>query len=313
MVVHHMGKMVGRNTGSLKQNRILIVDRHIQRAANRILHLETLDLIFRQAHIAIGFEPDDIRRAGSQLGFDFFHGEIAALCPLAVDAGIRLLGLLLRVDLRDVRFRHEARVGLSFHNQLLGETLVDRAAMALCVIAVVADVAVHRRALVKLNAEEAQRVDDDLDRAFYIAFVIGVLDSEKKFPAGLMRQPFVYERAVEITEVNETGRARSEPGDLRAGRQIAGRVHRLVIRGCLVDMRKQQLREFFIVHIVSSVGIDFCLASALPAALRHADLVYSLRLTSAQRPRGLCKLKGKTIISQICGMRILEFARVLPF
>lgn len=113
---------------------------------------------------------------------------------------------LLRVDLRDVFFRHETRVCLAIRDELFGEALINRAAMPSGVIAVVADIAVHRRTLVKLNVEEAQGVDDDLDRALYIAFVIGILDSEKKFPAGLMRQPFVYERAAEIAELNEPGR-----------------------------------------------------------------------------------------------------------
>ena len=77
--------------------------------------------------------------------------------------------------------------------------------MALGVIAVVADIAVHRRTLVKLNVEEAQGVDDDFHRA-HIAFVLGVLDSKEKFSTGLMCQPFVYERAAEIAELNEPGR-----------------------------------------------------------------------------------------------------------
>lgn len=113
---------------------------------------------------------------------------------------------LLHVDLRDVFFRHETRVCLAIRDELFGEALINRAAMALGVIAIVADIAVHRRTLVKLNVEEAQGVDDDFHRALHIAFVLGVLDSKEKFSTGLMCQPFVYERAAEIAELNEPGR-----------------------------------------------------------------------------------------------------------
>jgi len=138
---------------------------------------------------------------------------------------------------------------MALGNELLRKALINLAAVALRVVAVVADVAFHRRALIKIDAKESEGVDNHFNCAFYITLVIGILDSEEKSAAGLVSQSFVNKSTVKVSEMNEACRAWSESGYFRALRQLTLRIELFVIVRGFGDMRKQKLRKFFIIHI----------------------------------------------------------------
>ena len=138
---------------------------------------------------------------------------------------------------------------MTFGNELLRKALINLAAVALCVVAVVADVAFHRCPLIKIDAKKSKRVDNHFNCAFYITLVVGILDSEEKPAAGLMCQSLVDKSAVKVSKMNEACRAWSESGYFRALRQLALGIELFVIVRGFGDVRKQNLRKFFIIHI----------------------------------------------------------------
>ncbi len=238
VIVHNVREVICRNSSSLEDYRILVVYRHVEGAANRVLNLEALDLILWQAHVAVGLETDNVRLASCEIRLDFFHSEVSARSPLAVDARVCLLGFLFCVDVGNLFLRQEARICVSLGNELFRKALVDFASVALRVVAVLADIAGHSRALVEVDSEELERFDDYFNRAFDIALVIGILDSQEKLAARLVRESLVYECAVQVAKMYEPCRTRTEPRDLRTRRQIARRIHFLVVLWGFRDMRE---------------------------------------------------------------------------
>ena len=151
------------------------------------------------------------------------------------------------------------------------ERLIDRTALGLVVRTIVAGVcrrAVFTRcavgrasrcaaagAFIEADAEELQRVDDRIDGAFHIALVVRVFDPQVEGSRravgslALVGQTFIYERPVKVAQVDEAGGGGPQSRDDRAAFCIcARRVYGLVVFRCFIDLRKQQLRQFVVVH-----------------------------------------------------------------
>ena len=62
MVVHDMSKMIRRYAVSFKEDCILIVDRHRQRASDGVCDFEPLYLIFGKAHVAVRSQSYNVRQ-----------------------------------------------------------------------------------------------------------------------------------------------------------------------------------------------------------------------------------------------------------
>ena len=150
--------------------------------------------------VSVGFEADYIRLTGLDVFFDLLNGKAAALfCILAVDACRFLCSLLLLADLSQLVFRQEARIRHALAHQLLGEALIDLAAVALKIRAVIAFFTVKQSTLIEVYAEECQGIDDGLYRSLHVTFIIGILDSQIKRSARLMSQTLVNECTVKIS------------------------------------------------------------------------------------------------------------------
>ena len=140
--------------------------------------MDSAALLFRQAHISVGFKTDNIGHACLEVFFDLFICEGSAFCKLTVDARRKLHSLLLTSDFGDFLLCKEARISLAFAYQLLGKALIYIASVTLGVVSVIPYIAFHGSAFVKVNAKESQRVDDDFYSAFNITLIVGVFDSE---------------------------------------------------------------------------------------------------------------------------------------
>ena len=158
------------------------------------------DLLGWQIVVSVGFETNYIRLAGLDIFLDLLNGKAAALFRiLAVDARRFLCSLLLLADLSQLVFRQEAWIRHALAHQLLGEALIDLAAIALKIRAVIAFFAVQQGTLIEVYAEERQGIDDGLYRSLHVTFIIGILDSQIKRSARLMSQTLVNECTVKIS------------------------------------------------------------------------------------------------------------------
>ena len=128
---------------------------------------------------------------------------------------------------------------------VLAQTLAIRAVIAFLTV-------ILGHALVKMNAEIVHRRKNKFNRALYLALGVGVFNPEIKNAAALVGKPFAYYGVVQVSEVNKACRAGSDTGNLCPLGQIPLRIKRLIILGCFVDMRKQKLRQFVIIHYLSS-------------------------------------------------------------
>ena len=81
--------------------------------------------------------------------------------------------------------------------------MVDLRALGLAVGAVIAVVAIERRALVERQAKRGERLDDGLHAALYLALFVRILNTQVEHAARLMRQTLVDERAVQVAQVHE--------------------------------------------------------------------------------------------------------------
>ena len=247
VVVAGVREVVGRQAHRLDDDDILEVLRHGEFAADGILHVD-LRRLFR---IALGAQTDDGCFTGVEVRLHFFDRQVAALGEAAVDAGSELLRFLFRADSSDLLFGHEAGIRLAFCDELLGEAAVQRAAVALVVGTVIADLAFLGSAFVEVDPEIVQTVDDGFDCAFHKALVVGVLDAQQEQAAVLVGEALIDERTVQVAQMDEAGRARSKTGHRGACRKVAGGIHRLIVFRGLVDVREKQVCKFLIVHNVS--------------------------------------------------------------
>ena len=250
VVVHNVGKMICRNARSLENYRILVVCRHVQSAADCVLHMDSFYLILRQTHVPVGFKPDYIRLSGFDVFLNLLIGKRSALCKLAVYSRCKLHFFLLAANFSNFFFCKEARISLAFPDQLLGKTLIYFASAALCVIAVAACIAVHCGAFVKIDAEEPEGIYDDLNGPLHKALVVSVLNSKIENTPRLVSQPLVHKGSVKVSQMDEACRARAQPGHLSPFRKLPRRVHGLVVLRCSGYVRKKQLRQFLIVHML---------------------------------------------------------------
>ena len=156
-----------------------------------------------RTHVAVGFEPYDVRQADGQLFFYFFECKAAASGPFSVDSGVLLRSLLLRSDLGDFIFRQKAGISFAYGNQFLGERLIYGSAAALDVTAVSSGLSVRGSSLVEIYAEEFEGVYDYVHSPFDVTLVVGVLNAEKENSAGLVGKTFIGKGSEQVAQMDE--------------------------------------------------------------------------------------------------------------
>ena len=109
--------------------------------------------------------------------------------------------------------------------------------MALCVISVFAYVSVLRHAFIEAYVKEVERAYDSFYSVLNVALVIGILDPQKEDSAALMSQSLINECPIEIAQVYESRRARSQPCNKSAFRQISWRIHIFILFGSVCERR----------------------------------------------------------------------------
>ena len=153
----------------------------------------------------------------------------------------------------ELLFRGKDGIGPAFADEFLRVDLIDVLPLGLLersVRSAVDDVSVRvfRRTLVEFDVIAGERPDQRLRRAGDLPLGVGVFDPQEKDAAGLMGQTFVDHHLIHAAEVDESGRAGSEPRHLCAFRQRSRRIPLLNVFRRFFDMRVQQLREFFKIH-----------------------------------------------------------------
>jgi hypothetical protein len=129
-------------------------------------------------------------------------------------------GPLLRGDLFQVGLGREAEVRLAPLQQRAHITQVDHRTVRLGVRTVPAVLAV----LVRADPEVGECLGELAGRALGDTRLVGVLDADQVPAAGLARDVHVNGRHIHPPDVQVTGRARAEPGDLRSVRKRPRRV-----------------------------------------------------------------------------------------
>ena len=142
----------------------------------------------------------------------------------------------------------EAGVGVALFDELLGVNMINVRALTLAVGAVVARVAVLRRALVKMNAVVLQGVNQHLDRARDLALGVGILDAEEQHSAGLVRHALGNKTLHQIAEVDEARRRRCHTRNDRALRDVSRGITLLQLLGRGRDIREQKLCQCGRIH-----------------------------------------------------------------
>ena len=250
VIVYDVCKVISRYPCSLEDDYILIVFRHGKFTSDGVLHLYIPYLLRRQIVVSCRAESYDIRLSCIYVGLDLIVGKIPALLSILAVYTCSLLCLFLSLSYCcKLVLCEKARISHAFGNQFLCKALVYLASLALVVRAVIAFFSIQQRTLVKIYAEESQRRDYSLYSPLYISLVIGVFYPEIERASRLMRQPFVNESSIEVPQMYESCRTRAKPCDHSAFGHLTLREKLLVILRFLVYMRKQQLRQFIVVHI----------------------------------------------------------------
>ncbi len=205
---------------------------------------------------ALRAEAHDIGRTLGEFCLNILHRAVTPHGIFAVIAEILLVGLLLRVRRCEFLLRAEARIGHAALHQTLDKGLVNFRALTLTVRTVCTVVALKRCALVKIQTERTEHLDDSAHAALDLALFIGILNAQIEHAARLVRQTLVHQRAVQVTQMHKARRAWPHTGHLCALRQRTFGIARLDVLRCGVDMREQQFRQTVIIHFVHSNFLD---------------------------------------------------------
>ncbi|MCY1514001.1 hypothetical protein D9M68_485270 [compost metagenome] len=199
VVVDHVGEEIGGQAVGLHQHlHVHAVPRDLDGAAQHVRHLAEAFVGHLHAH-HMGFVGGD---AALRLG----RIDVQAV---AVVARGFLVGHLLGAHLVETLGGAEAREGMPLADQLVGILLVDRAALALPVRAVrAADV----RALVPLDAEPAQGVEDLLFGFAGRTQLVGILDAQDELAAVLPCEAQVEQSDIGGADVRIAGGRRRDTG-----------------------------------------------------------------------------------------------------
>ena len=242
VVVDHMREVIGGDAVRLQQDEVLIVLGHIDLPADLVGQVQVV------RRVALRAEAQHIRLARADAPLGLVERQVAVFGPFAVIAEINLFALLLGAHFGKLLLRAEAGVRLALQHELLGEGVVDVRALPLPIGAVCPAVAALERALVEDQPEGTQAGADHFRPVGDLALGVGVLDAQKEYAARLVRQPFVGQRAVQITEMDKAGRAGRDARDLRALRQLTLGIEALVIVRVPLHVGKQQLCKPFKAH-----------------------------------------------------------------
>ena len=203
VVIHNVGKVVGRHTIGLDQNLVIqLLDIDLDVA---------VDHIVKPGHAGLGnLLADDIRLTRSQLGGDFLGGQIAAV---AVIVGHFAGGALCLVHFVQALLGAEAVVGFALCHQLLGILLEHTHALALHVGA---DRAAHIGALVPGQASGLQRAVDDIGSALNKTALVGILNAQDEGAAVVAGLQIGVQRGAQVAHVHiARGGRRKTSADFR--------------------------------------------------------------------------------------------------
>ena len=191
-----------------------------------------------------GPEPHHVRLPRGQLLLHLLRRRVPPDGPLAVVAGQRPGRPLLGGDVLQVGLGREVQVGPVLAEQLAHVGQVDLGPAGLHVRAVVPAQVVLGGA----DREVGQPVRELIDGALGDPGLVGVLDPQQVDTAGLAGQVGVDHRRVDPADVQVTGRAGPEPGDLGLRRQIARRVPLLPVLRTGQVLREQRIYDGWAEH-----------------------------------------------------------------
>ncbi len=242
VVVHTVGKVVGRDAVGLEEHDVHDVFRQLHLAFYDIL---IADLLFG---VALGLETQDIGLSFGDAPLNFLEGHLPVSGVLAVVAGVHALFFLLFADGVEFLRRAEAGVCQTFFGEFLCEAAVNVSSFALLVGTVgtgllfePGDTFIHS------DAEVGESFDDAGDAVFHFSLLVGVLDAKEENAAGRIRRQLCDIRGEKAADVQEAGRARRESCDSCAFRETSLGVHRLIVFRGLFHIREQQCCEFHVV------------------------------------------------------------------
>ena len=204
---------------------------------------------------------DDKRVTVCKVLLDLVHGELSAgehcrallFCrnmPVGVLDFRLLVGFLDFLQLLD---GGEARICPALGDELLCKYMVKLRTLGLLVRAVSTDLdqlatLIHPEAFVIGNAVIGERSDQCLHGTLDFTLPVGILNAEVENAAGLMCQTFIDNCLIHAAEVNKTGGAGSETGDLCALGEVARGIACFDFLDCRCDMREQKLCKYFVIH-----------------------------------------------------------------
>ena len=242
VVIHRVCKVVGGNAVGFQKNVVNVVFGNGQLALHQIVKFE---LVFDGAG---GAEPQHPGISGVQLGLNIFQGAVTPEGVFAVIAGGLLVSLLLLPHGGQLLLRAEAGIGHSLGNQLFGVYMVDLRTLTLTVGAVIAVVAVHGCALVKVDAVVLQSVDEHLHRAGDLPLCVRVLHPQEQHAAALMGHPLRGQALHQIAQMDKAGGGGGHPGDDSPFGQLPGRVFFFQRLRCFCHVGEQKRGQCLIIH-----------------------------------------------------------------
>ena len=202
VVIHHVGKVIGRHAVSLDQNLVIqfgIIDLNV-----------TVHHIVKAGHtLGRDLLADDIGHTGSQLGVDLLLRQVTAVAVVMAHFAV---GFLLLMQVVQAFLGAEAVVGFARFDQLLGILFEHAHALALDIGA---DGAADIRAFVPSQAGGAQRVVNNIGCALHQAALIGILNAQDKGAAVMAGLKISIQCGAQVAHMHIARGGRCKPGAYR--------------------------------------------------------------------------------------------------
>ena len=188
MVVHHIGKVVGRQTVRLNEDDI------VQRGA---IHVQpAIEQIVESCRALRGHvEADDIRHARGKLGLALLAREVQAM--LIVLEGFAALRGLLPAFIQ-LLARTKAIIGVPGFHQLLRIGQVQILALGLNIRPIIA---ANVRPLVVVQSRRREAGINLFHRAGHLALLVGILDAQNKRAMVAAREQVGIKRGAQAAQV----------------------------------------------------------------------------------------------------------------
>ena len=201
VVVHNVGEMVSwKLVGTLVEHLVVedtAVDANL--ATNDVVHDDVAARLNQEAnHILLAFRDELL---------DLFFGESQRVAHLHSCACIVLEVLYLSTFRIEFFGRIKGDVGLPVVEKLLNILLIYIATLALAIRPMIA---AEAHALVELDAEPLERLDDVFLCSRHEAARVGVFNAEDEVAAMLTGKEVVVERGTNTADMKRSGRAWSE-------------------------------------------------------------------------------------------------------